>query len=1184
MRAYLLFLIGILCSEALWAQCPIADFELPVSACREQNIYLENTTIGAQVYSWDVCSGDLQFAPTANFVVSGSSFFRARVFRMVQSQNGLWYGFAIDQPNNLLVRFDFGNSPDNTPTVVSLGNPGSRLQNPLDIHFVQENSNWFALIANTSGNNLLRLNFGNDLATTPSVTDLGSFSGSLQAPGGVYAIQENGNLYAFVSNESSSQITSLSFGNSILNTPTLSQVSIPGSSGLRGLSLIKECDRWFGIVTSYNTSSLYYLDFQNGVNQPPVVNQLSIPGSSYSFPASIKLVNEGGEFFAFVQSAFPAHVYRLAFGESIVDLTGTFTNLGNFGISNDNGAFELIGYNSSWRGFSIDLSGAVPGAGRLFRFTFPESCSTPVRTFDAETPPSFTFSSNGSYRVTLKATDATGNLGYHSKIISVSSGTSPDIDITTQNICSGYPVQFTSINTSSNIVSYHWNFGDFNTSDQQNPSHVFTSAGTYNVQLNVLGSNGCGNTAQKEVEMYNEPLADFTTPGISPICTNQAYQFFNTTVFDPDLNPSWEWSVNGTPVSANFNFETIFTDPASQTIKLAVSIPGCVNKVEKTLSSISEGPLVDFSSSGQCQETPVSFTNATTGSVNGYSWDFGDGQNSTNEDPLSSYALPGTFNVTLTAFGTSGCNNTKTKSVTIYSKPLTDFSVALPPFSCSGTPTQFTDITPNPFDSNLASWQWNFGDGTGSSTARNPQYTFQNAGDYSVSLTTTTNFGCSSTIQKPVTISPSPVAGFTNSPPCLGVPVSFTNTTTGSLQSQQWQIESTFYTIPNPVHAFLSSGNKSVTLNVSATNGCISSINKTLVVPNTISPDFSFTRNCINQQTEFISNTVSPADPISGYAWNFAGLGSGNVNPQTFSFASTGNFNVSLAVTTQAGCTYSVAKNVNIINSPQANFTATPLSGPPPLQVQFINTSVNAASYTWAFNDPANSTSTSASPSFVFTDLGQYVVDLTAYNAQGCSNIFSRVIEVVIPFTDVALTQLELVDTQRGSVKPAVTIQNKSNVTVTNLPLRFDVNGATLRSFVSASIPPNTSYFYLADFELPLSPEFTYVCVRAEIDDTSPDDNQVCASVDPPVVLLAPFPNPVINPSEIEVQWIVRESRPVDVFLINSLGQTIYAETKSAASGLNTLRISSSNMRAGLYFIQVRSEGFSGTRRLIVLE
>jgi PKD repeat protein len=914
------------------------------------------------------------------------------------------------------------------------------------------------------------------------------------------------------------------------------------------------------------------------------VGQLSIPGSSYSFPASIKLVNEGGEFFAFVQSAFPAHVYRLAFGESIVDLTGTFTNLGNFGISNDNGAFELIGYSSSWRGFSIDLSGTVPGAGRLFRFNFPESCSTPVRTFDTETPPSFTFSNDGSYRVTLKATDAGGNMGYHSKIVSVASGISPDIDIMAQNMCSGYPVQFTSINASSNIVSYQWDFGDFNTSDQQHPSHIFTSAGRYNVKLNVLGSNGCGNAVQKEVEIFNEPLADFETPGTSPICTNQVYQFFNTTVFDAGLDPSWEWSVNGTTVSADYNFETMFSNPESQTIKLTASIPGCVNEIEKILSAVSEGPLVDFSFSGQCQDTPVSFTNATTGSVNGYSWNFGDGQNSTNEDPQNSFASPGTFDVTLTAFGSSGCNNTKTKPVTIYSKPLTDFSVALPPFSCSGTPTQFTDITPNPFDSNLASWQWNFGDGSGSSTARNPQYTFQNAGDYSVSFTATTNFGCSSTIQKPVLISQSPVASFTNSPPCLGVPVNFTNTSTGSLQSQQWQIQSSFYTVANPVHAFLTSGDKNVTLNVTATNGCIASVSRTLNVPAVLTPDFSVSRNCINQQTEFTDITNDAADPVVAYAWNFAGLGSGTENPQVFSFSNTGSFNVSLSVTTQTGCVHSTAKNVSIINSPQAGFTATPAFGPPPLQVQFTNTSTNATHYRWEFNDPNGASSTSVSPSFTFEELGSYDVDLTAFNAQGCLSLFSRRVEVVIPFTDVALIQFELMEAGQGAVRPAVTIQNKGNIAVVNLPLTFEVDGTAFRTFVTTSIPPNSSYYYVSDFELPASSALTYVCVLAGIDDISPDDNQLCASVDQPVVVLSLHPNPATAQSHIEVQWIVRENRSVEVFLINSIGQTVYSEKVNSISGLNTFRLPATGFQGGLYFLQVRSGDFSRTHRLVVLE
>jgi PKD repeat protein len=418
----------------------------------------------------------------------------------------------------------------------------------------------------------------------------------------------------------------------------------------------------------------------------------------------------------------------------------------------------------------------------------------------------------------------------------------------------------------------------------------------------------------------------------------------------------------------------------------------------------------------------------------------------------------------------------------------------------------------------------------------------------------------------------------------LGVPVSFTNTSTGSLQSQQWQIQSSFYTVANPVHTFLTSGDKNVTLNVTATNGCISSVSRTLNVPTVLTPDFSVSRNCINQQTEFTDMTNDAADPVVGYAWNFAGLGNGTENPQVFSFANTGNFNVSLSVTTQTGCVHSAAKNISIINSPQANFISTPSFGPPPLQVQFTNTSTNATSYLWEFNDPNSSSSTSVSPSFTFSELGSYEVDLTAFNAQGCSTLFSRLIEVVIPFTDVVLTQLELIETGQASVKPAVTIQNKGNIAITNLPLTFEVDGTAFRTFVATTIPPNSSYYHLSDFELPAPSSLSYVCALAEIEDTSPNDNQLCASVDQPIIVLAPYPNPATAQSHIEVQWIVRENRAVDVFLINSIGQTVYSESVNSVSGLNTFRLPATGFQAGLYFLQVRSGDFSRTHRLMVLE
>lgn len=1183
MRALILVLIGILGLVNTLAQCPIANFDLPVSACREQNIYLENLTVGSQANSWDVCSGDLQFTPTANFVVSGSSFFRARVFRMVQSHNGLWYGFAIDQPNNLLVRFDFGNSPDNTPTIVSLGNPESRLQNPLDIHFIQENGNWFALIANTSGNNLLRLNFGGDLTSAPTVTDLGAFSGSLQAPGGVYTIQEDGTIFAFVSNGSSSQITSLSFGNSILNTPTASTVSIPGSSGLRGLSFIKECDRWFGLVTSYNTNSLYYLDFQNGVNQSPVVNQLSIPGSSYSFPASIKLINEGGEFFTFVQSAFPAHVYRIAFGESILDLTGTFTNLGNFGISNDNSAFEIIGFNSSWRGFSIDLSGTLPGAGRLFKFDFPETCSTPVRIFDEETPPSFTFSNEGSYRITLKTTDMAGNLEYHSKIITISSGTSPDITFANQDICAGHPVQFTSINTSATIVEYQWSFGDSNTSSIQSPFHTYTSSGDYNVQLDVMGSNGCINTMKSELKIFNEPMADFLLPESSIICTNQNYQFVNTTVFDEGLNPFWEWSVNGMVYSTDYNFESAFTEPTSQSIKLKASIPGCATEMEKTIPMVTAGPLVNFSISGLCQGSSIIFTNESTGLISGYHWDFGDGQSSISENTEHNYTSSGAYMVTLTLYGESGCNNTGTKFHTVYSQPQPNFSLDLPPFSCAGSPSQFNDLTPPLPDSNLASWTWSFGDpANGTASQQNPTHTYTAAGDYAVSLEVASNYGCRNSVQKIVTISEPPTVDFYNDPACLSQGTKFTDASSSDIKAWLWSIQNSTYSTKNPTHIFNATGEIPVMLTVTANNNCINQISKPIQVPVPVAVNFSAISTCATLPATFTELTAEGTDPAVSWSWNFNGQ-SANGTLVQHTFSAVGNYPVTLSSTRASGCTYSITKSIPIIQPPAAQFTASSEAGAAPFAVGFTNLSMDAANFLWEFNDAANSASSEFSPSFVFNELGTYPVKLTAGNSVGCSDSFVKSIHVVIPEMNAAITDFELVPAGDGTWRATVTVLNKSNLAISNPEIFVDLSGFTqIKERLPIMLQPNQSATQMLASSLVVS-NLQYACAEVRLPEDLYDfDNQQCATLTSESVTISPYPNPVSD--ELIVNWINNGQDLLTVTIYNSAGQIVMMEEYSPIlPNLNQVKVDVSKLGQGFYYASLSAGGVVSSYRVAIV-
>ena len=132
----------------------------------------------------------------------------------------------------------------------------------------------------------------------------------------------------------------------------------------------------------------------------------------------------------------------------------------------------------------------------------------------------------------------------------------------------------------------------------------------------------------------------------------------------------------------------------------------------------------------------VSFTANTTGTVTGYSWNFGDTSIpvSTVQNPSVTYTKPGTYTVSLTVNGTGGpVTKSKTGYITVTAPPppppVADFSVNTVT-GYAPLAVQFTDSSTG----NITNRTWSFGDGT-SSTELSPAHTYTNTGTYSVSLT-----------------------------------------------------------------------------------------------------------------------------------------------------------------------------------------------------------------------------------------------------------------------------------------------------------------------------------------------------------------------------------------------------------------------------------------------------------------
>ena len=1168
-------IILVLCTST-WAytQCPTVDFTIPSSACKNADISPQGMVANAVSYSWDFCDESLLNNPSSITSVTDPLVAEPYDLRSFE-ENGEYYMISVNYVNGKVLRYDFGTSFSNSPVLTDLGNFGVIVR-PLGMDLWKESNSVYALIVTESGA-LFRLNFGNSIENTPSVVQVLDVT-DLFNHRHIRITRENGTVLALIAG-GSHFVSVLNFGNSIQNNPTLTPISIPNSPFITGLDLGIECNDRYALISGYG-SGLQLLSFGNSYLNTPIITQLSSIPDNLLW--GLSLTKSGGNYHAFMFSDnIPKGILRVDFGSSLSNPSPIKVNLGTF-----SGIDLAIGLTIAASGSTNFCASLNYTNGHLNVLEFPKDCELTGNYPNELNPAGIAYSAEGSYSITLTAKGANDEVVSVTKPIVITNLEAPSLIINESGNCLANGITFTGLQQSGEPLStFLWNFGDGNSASGQNPTHLYAAIGTYDVALEATASNGCLNRLTKAVPVYAAPVSDFSLPSANPVCTNQNYFFDNTSNVDPGFTPAWEWRVNETLVSSTEDLTHAFSSAVSQEIRLKASIPGCEDEMIKTIASVQQGPAVDFTWTGQCEDQLVAFTNGTQGTITGYSWDFDDGQNSTDTNPTHIFSNPGVYDVVLTASNIAGCNNTISKQVTIYSIPQVNFAPSLPPFSCNATPTQFNDLTPNPTDSNIASWQWNFGDAGSSqntSTLRDPQHMYTDAGNYDVSLTVSTNFSCSSTLQLPVTISQIPVADFNYTAPCEDEPVNFSDTSAGTIQSWNWMIGSSSYSTQNPTHTFVNSGNENAMLTVTASNNCISSVNKTIVVPNKLAPDFTVSKNCVDQQTLFTDITNATADPVSSYSWDFGGLGTASGSSANFTFSNTGNVNVTLTLTTLTGCVYPVPKLVNVMASPQANFTATPEVGAPPLAVQFTNTSVNATSYRWTFNDGNDSTSTQVSPLFTYQNLGRYEATLTASNAENCSHTFSRTIDVVTPVVDVSLSGLELMELQNGAIKPAITIFNQGNTPVSNLGLLLDISGLSIREHVDTTILPNSSFRHVLQFEIPDPNKLQYFCVEADVEDITPGDNKTCLNLERLFTSFPPYPNPANG--ELHADWIVMEDGIVTVSLINAMGQEFKNFQIDSSEGLNPFILNTEGIVSGAYLLRIKYRGFTSVYRVFISE
>jgi len=410
-----------------------------------------------------------------------------------------------------------------------------------------------------------------------------------------------------------------------------------------------------------------------------------------------------------------------------------------------------------------------------------------------------------------------------------------------------------------------------------------------------------------------------------------------------------------------------------------------------------------------CSPLAVSFVNTSTGTTGAatYTWNFGNGNGITTgvkNNPVSAtYFVGQNYTVSLTIH--DGANtSTISKIITVFKKPTIVFTASRT-VGCSPLLVNFASSLVAG-DGTITGAIWNFGDGNSqSTTSTTVSNTYASPGTYTVSLTATNSFGCINTQKIPdmVTVYPALVPGFNVDSIAIcsiNQPIQFHNTSTGDgALSYTWNFgDGDTSNLTNPAHQYAAKGNYGISLTVSNTYGCSSSITKPAYINlANFSSDFKTGSSlCTNNPILFIDQS-SPA-PTGSPLWKFGDGGSGIGFTYGHSYAAPGTYPVTL-YQNFGSCLDSVTKNITVLASPNISpfIINKGSSCSSPMVVNFSDTSAGATNWHWNFTSNPGDTSDLQNPTFTYLTNNLFAPTLTIKNANGCSSTISETFNTAQP-------------------------------------------------------------------------------------------------------------------------------------------------------------------------------------------
>jgi len=637
--------------------------------------------------------------------------------------------------------------------------------------------------------------------------------------------------------------------------------------------------------------------------------------------------------------------------------------------------------------------------------------------------PSHLYTLVGVNDVTLVVEDENGCEGSVGFPDLVTASTEPDLTLLSDPVSTSacnppldinFSADASSNSPATDELTYFWDLGDGNTFDGPNPDVLnYTENGSYPISVTVTDDSGCSSFASDDV-FIGSPQADWELIGGPNFCDTVYFENLSDAA-----STTANWG-NGESDVINSSLDTlmyVYDSPGTFTASITTSSPGCSDTDEVTV--IIDEVEADFVSSPQFSCNPELTTTYTSTSIGAesYLWIFGNdsisGPSEVEYTHVSAAEVdpylagdPQLFGGTLEIVSEGGCfASVSLMNDTIW-VPFSYFAIDVDD-GCAPITVTFSDSSSAP--SPIVSWEYFTGDGN-VITADNPDqvtYTYTEPGDFESFLVITTESGCTDTslvIPIEVGTQTNPLLDFGPVQVCPGEQVDFNALMPADDDSDMWTISADNNQISGcPYDANFSggfnayAGQHPVTLSTSY-NGCISTTTYFDAVE-VLGPvgHFNSILNCDDPYTvEFIGD-ISGAD-----SWTFdfgdgTSFSSSSEETVEHTYASTGDYSVSLTSFASTGCppfvetlTVRIREVEAVLETPDlfCQFSEVSLDGSASQDVHVAN----GDGYAWVFDagmTPAPYRTESSTVSFDEENTGDFNVDLIVYDVNGCADTAS---------------------------------------------------------------------------------------------------------------------------------------------------------------------------------------------------